>query len=103
MTAMGIHQKLFRPLLLRAMILPALVLVLLTAGLLWQIHRLQTLNQVVDRSDEIIASAYFTEELLIERETAYRGFLLTSNPLLLEPAHRAEQRLPMAFDKLQAL
>jgi PAS domain S-box-containing protein len=100
---MGIHQKLFRPLLLRAMILPALVLVLLTAGLLWQIHRLQTLNQVVDRSDEIIASAYFTEELLIERETAYRGFLLTSNPLLLEPAHRAEQRLPMAFDKLQAL
>jgi PAS domain S-box-containing protein len=103
MTAMGIHQKLFRPLLLRAMILPGLVLALLAAGLLWQIHRLQTLNQVVDRSDEVIASAYSTEELLIERETAYRGYLLTSNPLLLEPARRADQRLPRAFDKLQSL
>src|SRR5215471_10159811 len=103
MTTMGIHQKLFRPLLLRAMILPALVLVLLAAGLLWQIRRLQTLNQVVDRSDEVIASAYLTEELLIERETAYRGYLLTANPLLLEPARRADQRLPQALDKLQSL
>jgi PAS domain S-box-containing protein len=103
MTAMGIHQKLFRPLLLRAMILPALVLALLAAGLLWQIHRLQTLNQVVDRSDEIIASAYSTEELLMEREAAYRGYLLTSNPLLLEPARRADQRLPLALDRLESL
>ncbi len=100
---MGIHQKLFRPLLLRAMLLPALVLILLTAGLLWQIHRLQTLNRVVDHSDEVIAAAYSAEELLVERESAYRGFLLTANPLLLEPARRASQRLPQALDKLQSL
>ena len=100
---MGIHQKLFRPLLLRAMLLPALVLILLTAGLLWQIHRLQTLNRVVDHSDEVIAAAYSAEELLVERERAYRGFLLTANPLLLEPARRASQRLPQALDKLQSL
>jgi len=90
-------------LLLRAMLLPALVLILLTGVLLWQIYRLQNLNRVVDRSDETTEAAYSVEDLLVERETAYRGFLLTGNPLLLEPAKRANQRLPQALDKLDAM
>src|SRR5260370_2188231 len=102
-TAIGIHQRIVRPLLLRAMLLPGLVIILLTGVLLWQIYRLQNLNRVVDRSDETIAAAYSVEELLVERETAYRGFLLTGNPLLLEPAKRANQRLPQALDKLDAI
>ncbi|HTC95776.1 MAG TPA: PAS domain S-box protein [Terriglobales bacterium] len=103
MTAIGIHPRLFRPLLLRAMLLPGLVLVLLTAGLLWQIYRLQVFNQAVDHSDEVIAAAHSAEELLVERETAYRGFLLIGDPLLLEPARRSDQRLPEALDKLDSL
>src|SRR5262245_31619131 len=103
MTAASIHEKLFRPLLLGAMLLPALVLVVLTAALLWQIHRLQALNHAVDRSDEVIAATYSAEELLFERETGYRGFLLTGNTLLLEPVRRANQRLPQALDRLESL
>jgi signal transduction histidine kinase len=40
-------------------------------------------------------------QLFVDRETGERGYLLTGDPVFLEPYHAAGQRLPQALDELE--
>ena len=55
------------------------------------------------RSKETVASAYRLLGLLIDAETAMRGYLLTQNPIFLQPYDRAKQEIPQELGRLRAL
>src|SRR4051812_33848533 len=103
MTPVEIDHRVFRPLLLRAMLLPGLVLLLLTAGLLWQIGRILLLDRWVDHTDQVIAAANKAQQLMTDRETGLRGYLITGNPVFLDPYNVANDQLPAALATLDNL
>ncbi|HET9743224.1 MAG TPA: CHASE3 domain-containing protein [Terriglobales bacterium] len=93
----------FRPLLTRAISTPFIAMALLIVALSWQVDRLVRVNRWVDHTDQVIAAAHRTEELLVDRETGFRGFLLTGNQLFLEPFYIANRNTPESFQNLEQL
>lgn len=93
-------HKDFQRILIRALVLP-LVLMALVAGIfLWQINRLLSATGWVDRTNQIIAQAHEVQKLLIDLETGVRGYLITGNPVFLEPYEKA---LPAINPSLEGL
>ncbi len=93
----------FRRLLLRSVGLPMTLVVMLAGLLIWEVRQLLAADQAADRSDAVLAQAVRVRQLLIDRETGLRGFLLTGDDVFLEPYQAAEGRLPQAVDRLDAL
>jgi signal transduction histidine kinase len=81
---------------------PVLLLMGLAAVLSWQLAALLEADERADRSDAILADAVRVRQLLIDRETGVRGFLLTGEPVFLEPYEAAGKRLPEALATLEA-
>jgi PAS domain S-box-containing protein len=97
------EQAAFRRLLLRAILLPLLLMLTLAGVFLWQINRLLTTSALVDHTDQVIAQADETQRLLIDMETGMRGYLVAGNPLFLEPYTRAGGEIEPAFADLNQL
>ncbi|MFP2910652.1 sensor histidine kinase [Pyxidicoccus sp. 3LFB2] len=93
----------FRQLLLRSVALPAALMALLAVLLFWEVRQLLHADATADRSDQVLAQAVRVRQLLVDRETGVRGFLLTGNPSFLEPYHSANQQLPEALARLDAM
>jgi signal transduction histidine kinase len=93
----------FRQLLLRSVTLPVALVVLLAALLFWEVRQLLEADEAADRADAVLAEAVRVRQLLIDRETGVRGFLLTNDPVFLEPYHVAAERLPAALARLESL
>ncbi len=103
MTPIDIDQKVFQPLLQRALLLPLLAVLLLCAVLFWQIGRMEDFDFWVDHTDQVISTAQQELQLLIDRETATRGFALSRNELFLGPEIKARKEAPLVLDRLQTL
>ena len=90
----------FRRLLLRAILVPVVLLLLLTGLLLWEVGDLLESHEDARRSQLALTQVERVRQLLVDRETGVRGYLLTGDPVFLEPYHAAGQRLPQALDEL---
>ena len=93
----------FRRLLLRSVVLPAALVSVLAALLSWEVRQLLEADQSADRADAVLAEAVRVRQLLIDRETGLRGFLLTHDENFLEPYHAAAAPLPQALARLESL
>ena len=57
----------------------------------------------VDHSDRVIARANNVMKLMVDEETGLRGFLLTHDPIFLQPYHEATEHLQSEFTTLFSL
>jgi PAS domain S-box-containing protein len=93
----------YRRLLLRLLALPIVALGLLALTLVYGIQQMQRSERRVDRSDQVIAHANQVVKLMVDEETGIRGFLLTRDPIFLQPYREANQQLEPEFTTLFAL
>ncbi|HEX8536215.1 MAG TPA: CHASE3 domain-containing protein [Cystobacter sp.] len=91
----------FRHLLLRAILLPVGLLLLLAGILLWTVGNLIQAQERARHSQESLTRLERVRQLLIDRETGVRGYLLTGEPVFLEPYQSAGQRLPSEVEALE--
>jgi PAS domain S-box-containing protein len=66
-------------------------------------QQMQRSERRVDRSDQVIAHANQVVKLMVDEETGIRGFLLTRDPIFLQPYREANQQLEPEFTTLFAL
>ena len=90
----------YRRLLLRLVALPIIALALLAIILAYGFQKVQQSARRVDHSDQVIARANNLVKLMVDEETGLRGFLLTRDPVFLEPYDRAKQHLEPEFAAL---
>ena len=93
----------YRRLLLRLLALPIVALGLLALTLVYGIQHMERSERRVDRSDQVIAHANQLVKLMVDEETGIRGFLLTRNPIFLQPYREANQQLEPEFTAIFTL
>ena len=103
MTPDGVGPTAFRRLLTRSVVVPVALLAILALVFLGQIFYLLSAARWVDHTDQVIAGANNLLKLLVDGETGLRGYLVTGDPVFLEPYHVQEQNTGPAFDGLTAL
>ena len=90
----------YRRLLLRLLLLPVVGLGLLAFTLAYGLQQVQLSARRVDHTDQVIARANNLLKLIIDEETGLRGFLLTHDPVFLQPYHAANQQIESEFHGL---
>lgn len=103
MTSEAIDSITFRRLLTRSVMVPPVLLVLLALVFLGQILYLLSAAQWVDHSNQVIGKANALLKLLVDGETGMRGYLITAEPVFLEPYHVEEKNVSPAFEGLMEL
>ncbi len=93
----------YRRLLLRLLALPIVALGLLALTLAYGIQQMQRSERRVDHSDRVIAHANQVVKLMVDEETGIRGFLITRDPIFLQPYREANQHLEPEFTALFGL
>jgi len=93
----------FRRLLTRAVLIPAILLTLLALALGGGVALLVHQARLTQRSDQVLASLARLRELLVDRETALRGYLLSGDRTFLGPLERADRRLDDTVGRLRNL
>lgn len=93
----------FRRLLTRAFLVPAILLTLLAAALGGGVTLLVRQARLTQRSDQVLARSARLRELLVDRETALRGYLLSGTPDFLAPLERADGKLAETLSTLRQL
>src|SRR5436190_16875790 len=91
----------FRRILMRTMVLPPLFMGVLAVVLLWQIDRLLSLQTDINNSSEITVQAFHVEKLIIDLETGVRGYLITGDPIFLQPYNLAIEIIDPEFQRLK--
>jgi CHASE3 domain sensor protein len=82
---------------------PPALLGFLTLVFLGQIMYLLSAVQWVNHTDQVIAKANALLKLLVDGETGMRGYLITGEPVFLEPYHVEENSVGPAFEGLMEL
>jgi PAS domain S-box-containing protein len=90
-------------LLLRLLALPIIALGLLALTLVYGIQQMQRSERRVDHSDRVIAHANQVVKLMVDEETGIRGYLITRDPIFLQPYREANAHLESEFTALFAL
>jgi PAS domain S-box-containing protein len=98
-----VEQRFYNRMLLRLLGLPIVALAILAMILAFGLQRVDRSAREMDRSDRIIAQADSLYRLIIDEETGLRGYLLTHDPVFLQPMREADQRLDPEFDLLTNL
>ena len=93
----------FRGILIRAIVLPLILLALVTGLFLWQIRRLLNTVGWVEHTDQVIANANNAQKLLLDMETGFRGFVITGQPEFLEPYKQATAKINPSLSELRTL
>ena len=96
-------DEVLRKLLGRAVLLPVLALAVMGALLLAEVRQLLSHAHWVSHTDQAIGRAQETLRLLVDRETGLRGYLISADPLFLEPYSEAEGPLARAWPELSGL
>ncbi|HYO51396.1 sensor histidine kinase [Archangium sp.] len=94
------NPRRFRRLLLRAILIPVVMLLLLAGVLLWAVSDLLQVQERARRSQMALTQLERVRQLIVDRETGIRGYLLTGDPVFLEPYQAAGQQLPLAMEEL---
>jgi len=93
----------FKPLILRALLLPVFLVLAFAGVMIWQVTRLISTQGWVAHSDEVIAEANGVRFFYTEMESAARGFLITADPTFRQPYDAARKMLGPASITLQNL
>jgi len=93
----------FRRLLTRAFLIPAILLTLLALALGGGVALLDHQARLTQRSDQVLAHLARLRELLVDRETALRGYLLSGDRSFLGPLERADRKLDDTVGHLRTL
>jgi signal transduction histidine kinase len=93
----------FRRLLGRAVLIPFVLLAALALALALGVTTLVRSARLTERSDQVLTLGARLRELLVDRETALRGYLLSGNDSFLEPLVLADQQMPETFLRVRAL
>lgn len=93
----------FRRLLTRAFLIPAILLALLAVALGGGVALLVHQARLTQRSDQVLAYSALLRELLVDRETGLRGYLLSGDRSFLAPLERADGKLTDTLRLLRLL
>jgi signal transduction histidine kinase len=93
----------FKRLLTRAFLIPAILLTLLAGALGGGVALLVRQARLTQRSDQVLARSARLRELLVDRETGLRGYLLSGDRSFLLPLERADLRLTETLSRLRQL
>ena len=97
-----VHESVeFRRLLTRAFLIPAILLALLAVALGGGVALLVRQARLTQRSDQVLAQTARLRELLVDRETGLRGYVLSGDRAFLGPLERAEVRLDATLFSLR--
>lgn len=91
----------YKRIIAQAVITPIVILLVLVGLLVWQIDSLVQAAQWVDHSDQVISQAHLTLQYALDAETGLRGYLITRNPIFLQPYSEAQTAIWPAFNSLQ--
>jgi PAS domain S-box-containing protein len=95
-----ISQTEFKKLLRRALVLPVLLFLIVSFLFFWQLYSLRQATEMVAHSDRLISQSNLVLKLLLDAQTASRGFALTRDPNYLDPYHQAVRRWDAESKKL---
>ncbi|MEP0911698.1 CHASE3 domain-containing protein [Leptolyngbya sp. GB1-A1] len=87
----------------KAFVLPIVLLLLVSGIFIGQTLHLMTALQWVDHTDRVISHANRVQKLLLDMETGNRGYLLTREPIFLEPYEQARSQIGTATNQLKRL
>lgn len=87
----------------RLTILPLAVLGLLCLVLSYGLRSVEQRSLAVDDADLVIAHSNNLIKLMVDEETGLRGYLLTKDPVFLEPFQMADKQLDSEFSALFVL
>jgi signal transduction histidine kinase len=93
----------FRRAVVRAAVMPISALALLCALLSALVIYTQLATGAVGRADVVIGRMNRVERLAVDRETGFRGYLLTGDERFLEPLLAADGLLDRSIDELRSL
>ncbi len=96
----GAMRTLALPNFSRLTILPLAVLGLLCLVLTFGLYSVEQRSLAVDDADLVIAHSNNLIKLIVDEETGLRGYLLTKNPVFLEPFHAADKHVDLEFSEL---
>ena len=91
----------FQRVLKQAFFVPLLALVALAGVLLWQVRDAQQAQRWLDHSDRVSTRVAELERLIIDQETALRGFELTGDQTMLGPFKAASEPIDAHFDSIR--
>jgi PAS domain S-box-containing protein len=95
-----VDPRLYSRLLLRLLALPIAALTVLALILGYGLQRIQQSASAVDRADVVLFHANRLIKLMVDEETGLRGFLLSRDPVFLEPLHEADKQIEPEFNTL---
>jgi PAS domain S-box-containing protein len=95
-----VKPRLYSRLLLRLLALPIAALTVLALILGYGLQRIQESASTVDRADVVILHGNRLIKLMVDEETGLRGFLISHNPVFLQPLHDADQQIEPEFNTL---
>ncbi|NYF51692.1 ATP-binding protein [Tunturiibacter gelidoferens] len=97
------ESRLYNRLLFRLLALPVAALAFLALILGYGLQRVEESAKAIDRADVVILHGNRLTKLILDEETGLRGFLLTRNPVFLQPLHSADLQIEPEFDTLFTL
>src|SRR5450432_1339074 len=83
--------------------MPLLLMLGVCGVLAWQVRQLAALNGWVEHTREVIAEADQVQRLILDQETAIRGYALTNDRVFLSPFEEGRKRLGPALAALRRL
>jgi CHASE3 domain sensor protein len=99
----GMRPLLPVPIFRRLIILPIAMSGALCVILIFGLRSVERKSMAVDEADLVIAHSNNLIKLMVDEETGLRGFLLTKNPVFLEPLLVADERMNSEFSALFGL
>jgi CHASE3 domain sensor protein len=81
-------------------ILPLAVIGLLCLALSYGLYSVEQRSLAVDDADLVISHSSNLIKLMVDEETGLRGYLLTKNPVFLEPFQTADREMDSEFSEL---
>jgi PAS domain S-box-containing protein len=98
-----LESRLYNRLLFRLLALPIAALAILALVLGYGLQRVEESADAIDKADVVILHGNRLIRFILDEETGLRGFLLTRNPVFLEPLHSADLQIEPEFDTLYSL
>jgi signal transduction histidine kinase len=89
--------------LVQAALIPAVLALIVAAVLAIEVNSLVTLSRWVQHTDEVIGSAREIQAMLVDRESALRGYVIARSAEYLEPYEIANSALPGRWEALLRL
>src|SRR3990167_1668606 len=96
-----VSDRAFRTVLTRHVVVPlgfGMVTIIFFAVI---IYYLLSLSRWVENTEEIVSDSNLLLQLLVDHETAVRGFVITGEEEFLEPYRQAERRVKPIIEKIQ--